>query len=294
MKIVRFKGGLGNQMFQYAFLKNLEVLYGLTNIYADVSDYDKLKDDAVRKLRIEGLNIQIHKANTEDIKSICFFIRGDDPLKIKTKLKIAIEGMFNKRYFFEKSQKFLNIDQLIKYSYFDGYWQSWKYVNNVSNDLRNEFQLKKTNKSFLKKENEIKKEDGVFVGIRCGDYLESKKATRKFGGFQKEYYLNAMEYLAKRIHNPKFYIFSNDLDFVKKNLPIAKYKYEYCNQNRRYNDLEEMFLMGSCKHAVISNSTFNWWGAWLINNKNKIVIAPKKWFYNNKSSDIVPPEWIRL
>ena len=118
--------------------------------------------------------------------------------------------------------------------------------------------------------------------------------VKHYGGFQKDYYLKAMGYMCKQLKDPTFYIFTNDLDFVKKELDLSCFNVKYREDEDQTSDLEELFVMGACKHAIISNSTFNWWGAWLIENKDKIVIAPKKWFHDNKPIDIVPPEWIRM
>ena len=77
-------------------------------------------------------------------------------------------------------------------------------------------------------------------------------------------------------------------------LGIQKEYIEYREDNDIYNDFEELFVMSSCKHAIISNSTFNFWGAWLIGHNNKIIVAPKEWFKDEKPIDIVPENWIRL
>ena len=98
----------------------------------------------------------------------------------------------------------------------------------------------------------------------------------------------------KTVNNPVFYIFSNDIGWVKKNLDLDRYRVVYRENENIIDDFEELQLMASCKHSIIGNSTFHWWGAWLINNPDKIIVAPKRWFFDNKPIDIVPPTWIRI
>lgn len=295
MKIVRFKGGLGNQLFQYTFLKNLESCQPSSNVYADFTDYTLIDKDSIRVPRIKELKIRINEAEKSLIKKVVIFERNTNPIRLKSKIKIGIEGVFNKKYYFEKNRAYSNLKKIKKYTYFDGYWQSWKYVFPMEKELRKEItprnSLSETTQSVI---NIIKNESSVFVGIRCGDYLTNKKMVKHYGGFQKDYYLKAMGYMCKQLKDPTFYIFTNDLDFVKKELDLSCFNVKYREDEDQTNDLEELFVMGACKHAIISNSTFNWWGAWLIENKDKIVIAPKKWFHDNKPIDIVPPEWIRM
>lgn len=295
MKIVRFKGGLGNQLFQYAFLKNLESCQPSSNVYADFTDYTLIDKDSIRVPRIKELKIRINEAEKSLIKKVVIFERNTNPIRLKSRIKIGIEGVFNKKYCFEKNRAYSNLKKIKEYTYFDGYWQSWKYVFPMEKELRKEItprnSLSEKTQSAI---NLIKNENSVFVGIRCGDYLSNKKIVKHYGGFQKDYYLRAMEYMNKHLKNPKFYIFTNDLDFVKEELDLSCFNVRYREDEDQTSDLEELFVMGACKHAIISNSTFNWWGAWLIENKDKMVIAPKKWFHDNKPIDIVPPEWIRM
>lgn len=295
MKIVRFKGGVGNQLFQYAFLKNLEYYSPQSKVYADFWDYTLIDKDTIRIPRIKELKINVNEASKSLIKKANNFERNTNPLGLKSKLKVGIEGIFNKKYYFEKNRAYRDLARIKDYTYFDGYWQSWRYVSFVEEKLRKEIvPQKKLNEKTQKTIKKIKTQNAVFVGIRCGDYLKNKKAVKHFGRFSKDYYLKAMTYMVDHIENPIFYIFTNDLDYVKLNLKLDSFNIVYREDDDQTSDLEELYVMGACKHAIISNSTFNWWGAWLIENKDKIVIAPKKWFYDNKPIDIVPPEWIRL
>lgn len=294
MKVVKFKGGLGNQLFQYAFLRNLEIKYGLDDVKGDLSYYSNIKNDSVRIPRIEKLNIHINKANKKDLSKLLFFRHFGNPLSLGYKGKIYLEKIINKKYYFESDRRHREIKTLIKFDYFDGYWQSWKHVFEIEYELRKEitpkFKLSRNTEKTIEK---ISQENSVFIGIRRGDYITNLKARKHFGTFGIEYYLKAIDYIKKSVDNPVFYIFSNDIEWVKKNM-----KFEddiiFRDNTMQTSDVEELFIMASCKHAIIVNSTFNWWGAWLINNIDKIVIAPKKWFADDKPIDIVPKSWIRM
>lgn len=294
-KVVKFKGGLGNQLFQYTFLRNLELKYGF-KVKGDFSYYNYFKFDTIRKPRILDLNVQIEIADENELRKLFLFNIpfGKNPKSFFYKPRIILEILFNNKYYFEKNRDYKVIEDIIHYKYFDGYWQSWKYVESIREILKKDLKLKRglseKNMNFI---NNISKEEAVFIGVRRGDYVNSKKAIKIYGVFNEEYYNKAIEIMKKKLKSPKFYVFSNDIDWVMKNMKFNE-KVSFRTEQDQTSVLEELFVLGSFKHAIIPNSTFYWWGAWLIENDKKIVIAPNKWFANGRKIDIVPPSWLKL
>ena len=294
MKIVKFKGGLGNQMFQYAFAKLLEKRTCET-VKLDMSAYASLRNDNVRKPRVEKFNLSLQQVTESEKKSVVLFKQRGNSLSLFYKARVFFESKLNKRYFFERNRAFIDPAQIIKYNYYDGYFQSWRYVKEVEQEVKQEFipvhELSKN--SQLVKEKMLR-ENSVFIGVRKGDYTSDKNSVAHYGAFTNEYYLRAMDIIAEKVSDPVFYIFSNDVNWCKNNIDWGKHNVIYREADEQTDDFEELILMSSCKHAIIVNSTYHWWGAYLINNDEKIVVAPKRWFFDDSPIDIVPPEWIRV
>ena len=103
-----------------------------------------------------------------------------------------------------------------------------------------------------------------------------------------------MAYMDARVENPVYYIFSNDIEWCKKNIVWGVRDVRFREKEMQTNDFEELILMSSCKHAIIVNSSFNWWGATLIRNIEKIVCCPEKWWFDDKPIDIIPENWVRI
>tara|TARA_Y100001935_G_C17121682_1_gene416044 strand:- start:349 stop:738 length:390 start_codon:yes stop_codon:yes gene_type:complete len=127
------------------------------------------------------------------------------------------------------------------------------------------------------------------------DYVENKKTSDFHGVLSNEYYKKSFELVSNSIENPTFFIFSDDINKVKDRLDIH-YPHHFICSKDPIKDTYELFLMSLCKHNIIANSTYSWWGAWLNKNKSKIVIGPKNWFKSkeNKNNNPMPKEWIRI
>jgi len=291
MKIVKLKGGLGNQMFQYGFAKLLE---GNTDeeVKLDLTYFDGITGDTVRMPRITNFNLSLPIATRDEINDICRISHEGNPLSTVYKFKLLAEMIINQKYYFEKTRAYVNPELILSYSYFDGYWQSWKIISKVWDTLKKEFivgdYLSAKTKLIM---NNVGNQNSVFIGVRRGDYSNNKS---HFGSFTQEYYDQAVEYILQRVENPVFYIFSNDINWVRSNMNFQKWNAIFREENDIVNDYEELMIMASCKHAIIVNSTFNWWGAKLNKSNKKIVIAPKNWFFDKKKIDIVPPNWVQI
>ena len=294
MKIVKLKGGLGNQMFQYAFAKNIEMLTG-EEVKLDISAYEMRKNDNIRRPRIFDFKIAENIASKKQIEQICKLNHDYDLLSHQYKLSIQLENFINRDYFFRHDCSYIPIAQIYKYKYFDGYWQAWRYVDAIKDELQKEF-IPKTNLSIKSSYliETLKNQNSVFIGIRKGDYSSSWCTRRKYGEFNIQYYIKSMKYISNFIANPIFYIFSNDIEWVKKNMAFDGFNICYRNKEDQISDFEEVLLMASCRHSIIVNSTFHWWGAWLNDYPKKIVIAPDKWFANGWKDEIIPPDWIKM
>jgi len=294
MKIVKLKGGIGNQMFQYAFAKDLEGITG-DAVKLDYSSYFGLETDNIRKTRIRKMRLSLPDAGYEDLKSACFFPRKGNSKSLLYKSSVFIEKSFNPKYCFQNDSRYIPISGISHHSYFDGYWQSWKYLGYNADLLKREFlpadKISDISRRTIEK---IDRENAVFIGARRGDYADTASARKRFGSFGSGYYNYAMAYIAERVINPVFYIFSDDIEWVKENLDFGSYSIRYREKADQVDDFEELMIMAACKHAVIINSTFHFWGAWLINNKNKIIAAPEQWFADGTPIDIIPPGWVRI
>ena len=294
MKIVKFKGGLGNQLFQYAFLRTLELKYGIVNVKGDFSYYTDITNDGIRVPRIEKFNVKINKADSQDLSQILMFRHTGNPLGLGYKIGLIAEILLNRQYYFEWDRQYRNVEQLLGYDYFDGYWQSWRYWNDIEDIIKKEIVLTDALSERAQATiDKINKENAVFVSIRRGDYVASSRDRKHYGSFGPEYYEKAIDHIKERVSNPVFYIFSNDIPWVKQNMRFDCMAI-FRDQEEQTNDTEELLIMSSCQHAIIANSTFSWWGAWLIENKDKIVIAPANWFADDKPIDIIPNTWLRM
>lgn len=271
--IIFLKGGLGNQMFQ--------VIFG----------YRVLKE--FKKQITFKNNLNTFKYELDNLNLTAPVVKKKGNSKVLIYIIRLMNLIFNSKYFYERSRTYINFKDLKKYKLFDGYWQSYKYVE--------KFKIKELRKFFFPKylqskysnyfEGTPKDVNKVFVGVRRGDYL---KNIKHYGSLDPDFFYNAMLMLEDKIGYCEFHIFSNDIEWCVKNLNFKKFKIKFRENKSFVNSLEELYIMSNFEHAIISNSTFHWWAAYLIKNKSKIVIAPEKWFVDDKKIDILPPNWIKI
>ena len=137
----------------------------------------------------------------------------------------------------------------------------------------------------------IRETNSVSIHVRRGDYL----MEIGWDTCNLEYYNKAIKYIEQILPHCTFYVFSDDILWCMKNL-TNKYNFIYVDWNKGNDSWQDMYLMSQCKNNIIANSTFSWWGAWLNNNPQKIVITPSIWFNdrNPNDCDIIPDNWIKI
>jgi len=139
----------------------------------------------------------------------------------------------------------------------------------------------------------MKENDVISLHIRRGDYITDPKIRKVMYQCDKKYYEKALEYIRERLNRPYLFVFTNDVNWVKRNLsydiPMAVVSDQY-----ELTDVQELLLMSYCNHNIISNSTYSWWGAWLNTHKDKIVVAPRKWFLDRQRNTIAAKSWVKL
>ena len=177
--------------------------------------------------------------------------------------------------------------------YLRGYWQNPNYWENCRGNLKDIFEFKTDyiddrNKDIAKK---IKGENSVSIHVRRGDYLWAENAEARMEICTLEYYKKAISYIYEKAGNCSFYIFSDEPKWVRAN--FTELDYILIDWNQGENSYLDMYLMSLCKHNIIANSSFSWWGAELNCNKEKIVVSPSKW-YNGMSSDLIMNDWIKI
>lgn len=283
MIIINLKGGLGNQMFQYAFGRAFSVKNDV-EMKLDVSGYPR------QSLRIYCLSAFNIKENIATDSEIC---------EHKYPLGIISKGwrFFKQRILREFSKDYQ--PELLDYRdryYFDGFFQSEKYFLSIREILLREFTLIKDLSPEAKAVVAMIEEASMPVSlhIRRGDYA-SVPTTRKIHDVcGPDYYQKAAETIANGFPEAKFFIFSDDIPWVKENISLP-YPVVYVSAPN-ISDYEELHLMSLCTHHIIANSSFSWWGAWLDPNPDKIVIAPKKWtnIVPDDHPNIIPESWTRI
>lgn len=287
MLIMRFRGGLGNQMFQYALYRSL-ITSGKT-VKADISPfvYDKKREFVLDKFPNVKMDL-LSKSEFDEVykkyRKRSFVVKCLNKLLPPTDFYYIekFEGMFHKSIF-HKDNKII-----------DGYFQNEKYFIQNKAMIREELSFPKVSSKVLARISEDleKENNSVSIHIRRGDYLELDDL---YGGIcTLDYYQKAIEYIEKKIETPKYYIVSDDIDWVKENLKIENATYINREIFDYYEDWYDMYIMRRCHHNIIANSSFSWWGAWLNEHEDKIVIRPEKWNRKSKMKGLSGESWIEI
>lgn len=300
MIIIKVQGGIGNQIFQYALGRAFE-RKGKVVKY-DINSYK----DYRHPFRLKYFNVRMDIASDDEIEKTKNFKYLDLKIISSYKLINKLFQLFDKLiyvhcahiiekpFFFEK--RIFNLDN----RYLEGYWADSKYYYQVKNFLKHELSIqpKYKNKNLENLATKIKESNLPYVSIhiRRGDYLWNVNKNI-FSSLPKEYYIKSLMYIKKKIGKVKVLVFSNDINWCKEN--FSK-EFEYIDREYNFEDYYEFELMKLCQHNVIANSTFSFWAAFLNENPNKIVIAPKIWYTNKKWQEkykkgtFLPTDWIKI
>jgi hypothetical protein len=290
MIVSELMGGLGNQMFQYAIGKQLAIK-NKTDLFLDTHfllDRSPRKDFSYRNYDLSIFNIAPKFAPVEISKKY-----GLSRSRIKKYLqKIINPG--NLQYIAQTDFNFvpdiLNSPDNI---YLSGYWQTEKYFKEIETILRADFSFKnaigENTKELVKKINGC---NAVCLHVRRGDFVTNP--THGTPGI--DYYTSAEIIILQKITNPVFFIFSDEIDWCKENIHLSSDTHYVGDEFTGEKCRDYFELMTLCKHFIIPNSSFGWWAAWLSNNNNKVVIAPRIWFKNSSwnTIDLIPDTWIKI
>lgn len=285
VNIVRLKGGLGNQLFIYAFFLSLSKNASY-KCYLDFSHYRYHKSSSYIELE-----------NAFDIRIMSY----EAPVNLVRKLSnrdYELFFKFYKRIFGSKKSHYFDLEQgydskvyMLNNHYFDGYWQSFRYFDNFRDELIEHLKFKTLtdDPNLIFWSDKIKSsKNSVSLHVRGTDYLNDNIYKNLSNS---NYYKDALEILDMRVKN--VFLFTDDKDFVKNN----RYFDEFIivDTSRHANHLD-MYLMSLCEYNIIANSTYSWWSAYLNTNQRKIVIAPSEWFNNRciHLSDLYPENWITV
>ena len=281
MIITKIKGGLGNQLFQYA-VGRAAALHHKAPLKFDTTIFETYK--LHNGYRLDQFAIQAEIAAENEIINL----KGRSNGLFSALRKAGL--VKRKSYFKEKRSSYFDASVFKNnFVYLDGYWQNELYFSDIRELLLKELSpnssMNDLGCAYL---DSIKKSNSVSLHVRRGDYLNSKNINV----LDVDYYLKAVDYIRKIIEKPTFYIFSDDLDWCKSSLLFLD---DCVYVEGTQTEIDDLKLMSFCQHNIIANSSFSWWGAWLNENPNKTVIAPKGWLLNDPgSSNVILSDWVKL
>jgi hypothetical protein len=288
--VVNINGGLGNQMFQYAMGYSLAHDKNMV-LKLDISWFNNMGNATPRNFELKIFDKNIEYAENVVINQKNFVVRKLKLNRLWDKFIKPKYDIINEPYF-HYWKEFNNIDMS---SYLIGYWQSERYFKHNRDLILRIFSFPEISEPHnVNFEHEINKYvDSISLHVRRGDYVLDKHTNSYHGTCNMDYYKNSMTYLSKELENPHFFIFSDDPDWVTA---------EFSGDNItviRGNDSElsfrDMQLMTICKHHIVANSSFSWWGTWL-SKKEGITVAPRQWFADSSinTDDLYCSDWIRI
>ncbi len=301
MIIVKIIGGLGNQLFQYSTGRALSLRIN-TQLKLDLSFYDNAKYRKV--FRLDKFNLPYVVAKESDYNSLKNPSNIPQIYSFLKRFGIKVRPYYKPTHIHETELlKLLKLKKKACDYYIDGWLSNQIYFKEyrdiILNDLNTEHLLNTENAAIYQ---EVKSINSVAVHIRRKDYL----TNTYFVSLPVEYYEKAMNKAIEDISNPVFFFFSDDITWVKEQfskIPNVRYIENNSFSDTSWSttgDIADLMLMRSCKHQIIANSTFSWWGAWLNENPLKKVYYPALW-YNNKnaqkqfeSNKFMPSDWIKV
>lgn len=290
MIVVRLKGGLGNQLFQYAISFTLSQRLGM-DFFADTSFFG---DDHQRSYKLGKLKVAIKESSANMIPSLHVIYKSKYFNKVLRLLRIRKLPMRNWVYFLEESYATTSEDIFMlnaKNIYIDGYFQSPLYFSDYREQLLEHIQpTYLPNSEYLYMLDKIQTTESVAVHVRRGDFIKSGKFDIYHYVLDEEYYYNAIKVIKNHVERPMFFWFSDDIKWVKEKFR-SKDNFVFVNLKSEHSDIDELMLMKACKHVITANSTFSWWGAWLNENEESIKIVPEQQYGN---PDMIPNEWIKI
>ena len=293
MIIMKLRGGLGNQLFQYALGRRLALERGVP-LKLDLSWFE---NQNLRKFELDNFKTKISIASDEEIYVSKYFSHNR---YIRHAFLILQDRLPYYRHRVVEENTFgvydPNILKVPNTCFLSGFWQSEEYFKPVSSIILDEFSLCKPLHPIHKKyADQIEASQAICVHIRRTDYVDDPKNSQLYYSCGVDYYQRAIQVIASLIENPHFFIFSDDIEWTKVNL-LLEYPSTYVETKDLSRDYESLSLMSLCKNFIIANSTFSWWGAWLSRNPEKTVIAPKTWFKANvlERKDLIPSRWITI
>lgn len=283
--IVKLTGGLGNQMFQYAAGRRLAYQHN-ADLLLDISGF---ASNNFREYELEVFNIHATIASLDVINLVEFS-------KERLSQKI-LKKYFKKNIIRHVKEQTINFNDSIltlpDNVYLDGYWQSEKYFQDIRSIIKDDFSFvpkpSEKNQEIIKK---IAACNSVNIHVRHGDYISNPETKQIHYVCDERYYKTAISMILDLLDDPELFIFSDDPEWAKRNIQVDA-PTMFISHNLGKQSFEDMRLISYCKHHIIANSSFSWWGAWLAENEKQVVIAPDRWF-NTKIcnyEDRIPKHW---
>jgi len=292
MVVTSIVGGLGNQMFQYAVGRAL-ALRKNTSLAIDTSAFDTYSLHQGFELQ----HVFACDAPQIDQTALRKLIGWQgDPRARRMLARRKLAFLKSRRLAFEPHFEYWEgINDLPDDCFLSGYWQSERYFVDVADQIRKDFRFAQSpgveNRALIQ---QISAVNAISLHVRRGDYISNPANVYVHAVCTLDYYRAAIKLMAERISEPFFFVFSDDMDWVRAHLNIG-FQAEYVDHNRGMDSYNDMRLMSLCKHHIIANSSFSWWGAWLNMNRNKLIIAPRIWFNNGiDTKDLLPEDWVVL
>ncbi len=302
MIIARINGGLGNQLFQYATARAISLKLN-RKLLLDINWYHNIRKQE-NHLEPNATTLRDFSLNYFNIKSRVitkFHLNWINRLEIRSKnskfFKFLLNGPLNNLSYTKMNHNNFSLESIQNHPhvYLTGYWQNnaifEEYKNLLYNDLILKHPLSVTNQDHLKS---INATNSVAIHVRRGDYISNPKSHKVHASCSNNYYYDSIDYIKNKLTNLHYFIFSDDMTWVKNNLDFST-NTTFINNNEP--EYEHLFLMSQCKHQITANSTFSWWAAWLNTNNAKIIITPKHWYIDKHLNETViriPNEWIKV
>jgi hypothetical protein len=288
MIIVKIYGGMANQLFQYAAGYALAKYHNVA-LKLDISYFQEMNEDTKREFELSKFPIDYTIATQEEIDQV-FKFRSMDYAWNK------LIPLGKKRFYGEKKpgyyDSFFNLGDTV---YLRGYFQSEKYFAKHKQLIIEQFKINTVNfKHLLPQAQTLSNSNSVALHIRLGDYL-NPTLSGIMAPFNLDYYKKAIALIKQKISNPSFYIFSDQINLAKELLDV-EIDAIYVDASISKNADQDFFLMQSCQHQIITNSSFSWWAAYLNQYPQKIVIAPQKWYKDHfgDATNLFPDNWVVL